>query len=205
MEDRNDFGELVFGAAEQATTTPVKPGLRALRENLYRTSFEIPADWKNLADPLPTRLDQWLFHIDPLEQGTKDGWHQPGLDESEWVKMSVPSFWAENQAIGKFEGDGWYRTTFPVPAEWKGRGLRLFFGSIDEQAWIYLNGRLVREHTESSEKKSYNELWEEPFTAEVPPAQLKYGEPNVLAVRVHNSTANGGIWRPVLGQAVPAK
>jgi hypothetical protein len=92
-----------------------------------------------------------------------------------------------------------------VPAEWKGRGLRLFFGSIDEQAWIYLNGRLVREHTESSEKKSYNELWEEAFTAEVPPAQLKYGEPNVLAVRVHNSTANGGIWRPVLGQAVPAK
>jgi hypothetical protein len=205
MEDRNDLGELVFSAAEQAAVTPVKPGLRALREELYRTSFEIPADWKNLADPLPTRLDQWLFHIDPLEQGTKAGWQQPGLDESEWVKMSVPSFWAENQAVGKFEGDGWYRTTITVPAEWKGKTLRLLFGSIDEQAWIYVNGNLVKEHTEASEKKSYNELWEEPFTAEIPPAQLKYGQPNVLAVRVHNSTANGGIWRPVLAHGVPAK
>ena len=36
-----------------------------------------------------------------------------------------------------------------------------------------------------------------PFVAEVKPDLLVYGGENVLTVRVHNSTANGGIWRPV--------
>jgi hypothetical protein len=34
---------------------------------------------------------------------------------------------------------------------------------------------------------------------------LKPGQPNVVAVRVHNSTANGGLWRPVLVQGVAGK
>ena len=54
-------------------------------------------------------------------------------------------------------------------------------------------------------KKSYADLWETPFTAELPAKLLKFGQPNVVAVRVHNSTANGGIWRPVLVQALPAR
>ena len=103
--------------------------------------------------------------------------------------------------VGNYQGYGWYRTTFKAPAEWKGKTVRLLFGAVDEQAWVYVNGRLVREHTEKSEGKSYNELWEAPFIAEVPSDQLELGKPNVLAVRVHNSKANGGIWRPVLGHA----
>ena len=74
-----------------------------------------------------------------------------------------------------------------------------------KQAWVYVNGQFVRKHSEKSEKKTFNELWETPFTVEISAALLKNGKPNVLAVRVHNSTANGGIWRPVLVQGVPAK
>ena len=48
-------------------------------------------------------------------------------------------------------------------------------------------------------------LWEEPLTAAVPPEGLNYGQVNVLVVRVQDSTANGGIWRPVLGHAVNPK
>jgi len=47
-------------------------------------------------------------------------------------------------------------------------------------------------------------LWKEPFSADVPPDGLNYGQANVLVVRVHNSTANGGIWRPVLGHSLTA-
>ena len=205
LEDRNDFGELAFAGAATAKTVgalPEKPSLQVWRDDYNRKSFEIPAEWKKLPGVLPAPLDKWLFHTDPLEQGIKSGWHQAGLNESEWVKMSVPSFWAENAAVGDYQGIGWYRTTLPLPADWQGRGLRLLFGSVDEQAWVYVNGQLVREHTEVSEKKSFNDLWEMPFIADVPAAFVKPGQPLVIAVRVLNAVANGGLWRPVLVQTV---
>jgi len=67
---------------------------------------------------------------------------------------------------------------------------------------LCVNGQLVREHTEKSERRSFAELWETPFIADVKPEQLQFGKPNVVAVRVHNSKANGGLWRPVLGHVV---
>lgn len=208
LEDRNDFGELVFAATAQASAAaalPAKHPLQVWRDDYNAKSFELPADWKKLPDLLPAPLGEWRFRTDPLEQGVKLGWHQPALDERDWVKMTVPSFWAENAAVGSFQGHGWYRTTVTLPAGWQGRGLRLLFGSVDEQAWVYVNGQLVREHSEQSEKKSFNDLWELPFIAEVPPSLLKSGQPNVVAVRVHNSTANGGLWRPVLVQSLAGK
>ena len=207
LDDRNDFGELAFTSASSAQTTTAPPArhpLQIWRADYNAKSFELPADWKQLPNLLPAPLGEWRFHTDPLDQGTKLGWHQPALDERDWVKMTVPSFWAENAAIGNFQGHAWYRTTVTLPAGWQGRGLRLLFGSVDEQAWVYVNGQLVREHSEKSEKKSFNDLWELPFIADVPASVLKPGQPVAIAVRVHNSTANGGLWRPVLVQGLRA-
>jgi hypothetical protein len=204
--DETSFAEIAFlvpGSGKDAQ--PAKHPLLKWREDYYRTTFEVPGEWKKLPQPLPAPLDTWLFRVDPLERGIKDAWHGLKVNEAEWQKARVPSFWAEIEDVGDYQGYAWYRTTFTAPAEWKGMTLRLLFGSVDEQAWVYVNGQLVREHTEKSEKRSYNELWETPFTAEVPPEQLEFGKPNVLAVRVHNSTANGGIWRPVFGHAVETK
>ena len=41
-----------------------------------------------------------------------------------------------------------------------------------------------------------------PFIADVPAAFVKPGQPLVIAVRVLNAVANGGLWRPVLVQTV---
>ena len=92
-----------------------------------------------------------------------------------------------------------------LPAEWQGKTLRLLFGSVDEQAWVYVNGQLVKQHTEETEGLGFEQLWEMPFTADVKPERLRFGENNVLVVRVHNAMANGGIWRPVLGHALETK
>ena len=202
VADRDAFAEFVFrGSGSGKAPQPAKNPLEKWREEYYRTTFEIPAEWKKLSDPSPLRLDTWLFRTDPIERGVKERWHATKVTEADWLPMRVPSFWAENADVGNYQGYGWYRTTFKLPAEWKGRTLRLLFASVDEQAWVYVNGRLVREHTEKSEGKPYGELWESPFTADVPPEHLEFGKPNVLTVRVHNSKANGGIWRPVLAHA----
>ena len=94
-------------------------------------------------------------------------------------------------------GNGWYRVAFALPPDWKGKGLRLMFAGVDEQAWIYLNDKLIGEHSESSEKKAFTALYDEPFIIEVPAEQLKASGPNQLCVRVHNQRGAGGIWRPV--------
>ena len=185
-----------------ADGTPKKNPTQAWRESY---PFEMPLEWKNMANPLPTPLNAWMFRRDPLDLGVKERWFGTDLSETEWSPMTVPSFWDENEAVGEYLGDAWYRITFKVPAEWKGKPLCLFFGSIDEQAWVYVNGVLVREHTIASEGKPVGSLWEDPFVAEVPPDKLKYGDNNVLAVRVNNSAGPGGIWRPVLGCAMEKK
>ncbi|MEW6512127.1 MAG: sugar-binding domain-containing protein [Bacteroidota bacterium] len=40
----------------------------------------------------------------------------------------------------------WYRTTFTLPAGWKGRRILLHFGAVDWEATVYLNGREVGTH-----------------------------------------------------------
>jgi hypothetical protein len=79
------------------------------------------------------------------------------------------------------------------------------FGSVDEQAWIYLNGSLVGEHTEKSEGKPFTALYDAPFIVDVPPDKLKIGGENVMYVRVSNQIKAGGIWRPVFGCAIEKK
>ncbi len=205
FEDRNDLGELAFASATaiKSAAVPEKHPMQVWRDDYNRKSFVIPPAWEKLTDLLPA--PQWVFRADPLEQGLKQGWQAPTLSAGDWVPIRVPSFWAENEGVGNIQGYGWYRTTLTLPANWQGRSLRLHFASVDEQAWVYVNGQLVREHSEKSEKKPFTDLWEMPFIAEVPANLLKPGQPNVVAVRVHNSTANGGIWRPVLVQGVAGK
>jgi hypothetical protein len=201
LDDLNDLGELAFPS--DAPDAPKKNALKETREALYRQTFLLPDDWKKLADPLPTPLGPWRFRKDLLEQGLAQRWQLPETATDDWTPIDVPSFWAENPAVGDFQGYGWYRTTFTIPMDWKGRSIRILFGAADEQAWVYVNGQLVREHTEKSERKPYTDLWELPFTAEVPAERLLLGKPNTLVVRVHNALANGGLWRPVLIHATP--
>jgi hypothetical protein len=182
-----------------ASTSP----LQAWRDEYNGKTGDIPAEWKTLSDPLPVPFGQWTFRKDPADQGLKESWFS--ADALEWIPVKVPAFWAETKAVGNYQGYGWYRTTFTVPEDWKGKSVRLLFSAVDEQAWIYVNGKLVREHTEKSEGKTINGLWEEAFTADVPSEIINYGKPNALAVRVNNSAGNGGIWRPVLVHAVVQK
>jgi hypothetical protein len=142
MDDRNDFGEFVFEAPNANAATSSKPvsatksALTELRKKLYATSFEQPTEWKKLKSTLQLGPDGWLFRADPLEAGLKDGWHRADASATEWLKMSVPSFWAETEAVGEYAGYGWHRTSFELPADWNGHRVRVLFGSIDEQAWV---------------------------------------------------------------------
>lgn len=150
--------------------------------------------------PPPAPWSEWRFRTDPENRGLDQGWQAVEFDAEEWKSIRVPAFWSHTWA-GNLVGYGWYRTTFMFPREWAGEPVHLTFGGVDEQAWVYVNGQFVGEHTVDSEKLPVGELWNRPFTIKVPAEQVKPGEENVLVVRVHNSRAEGGIHRAVSGGA----
>ena len=77
------------------------------------------------------------------------------------------------------------------------RTVTLHFGAVDEQAWVYVNGERVGEHTVESEGAGVGQLWDRPFAISVPPDKIRPGEDNLLAVRTHASVGASGIWKPV--------
>ncbi len=137
---------------------------------------------------------QWLLRTDPEDRGRTEGWARPDLDESQWRAVPVPAEWGETW-VGDYDGVAWYRVRFTVPAEAAGKRIVLRFGAVDEEAWVYLDGELVGEHTEASTGRTVHQIWDKPFDIELPGAVA--GQEHLLAVRVADATMAGGIYKPV--------
>ncbi len=151
-------------------------------------------------EKIPSPWGPWLFRTDPEEKGLHEEWYRFRVPEDAWREISLPEFWADTW-VGDFQGYAWYRTTFKLPVGWKDLPLHLEFGAVDEQAWVYVNGRAVGEHTTTSEKMPIGSLWDRPFSITVPADVLLSGEENVLVIRVHNAVSNGGIHKEISGHA----
>ncbi|MBT5606992.1 MAG: DUF4838 domain-containing protein [Lentisphaerae bacterium] len=197
--NRDALGVILFqaDAGKENAAAEVSPATR-WRLDYWKSTFRVPSKWKNLPEPLPAPLGPWLFRLDSIEKGVTEKWFRVDVNTDAWEPIEVPALWDEFK-WGRYEGQAWYRTAFTLPASWQGASLRLLFGSVDEEAWIFVNGELVGEHSSTSTGRSINELWEEPFEVSVASRLLKYDQANTLVVRVNNTKASGGIWRPVLG------
>jgi beta-galactosidase/beta-glucuronidase len=143
---------------------------------------------------VPVFPAEWLFRTDSQDQGQQQGWQRPDLDEAGWRAIPVGTNW-EKTWVGDYDGFAWYRARFTIPGDLAGKKLVLRFGGVDEQAWVYLNGELVGEHTTTSTGQTVHQIWDKPF--DLPLSNARTGQENVLAVRVHDSLAAGGIWKPV--------
>ncbi|MEA3403871.1 MAG: DUF4838 domain-containing protein [Armatimonadota bacterium] len=140
----------------------------------------------------------WRFAVDPENTGMERGWHQGDFDATGWEEQRSDlgmKGW-EDQGHPGYDGYAWYRQRIRVPAEAAATHHYLYFGAVDEQAWIYLDGRQVGEHTVKSTGRPVTELWKEPFLVDVS-GRLAGGGAVTLAVRVHDGEAMGGIWKPV--------
>ena len=143
---------------------------------------------------------KWRFRFDPDEVGEGDEWFNVHWSAESWTSLRTDTFW-EDQAPGReweaahdgddYDGLGWYRTTFELDAQYEGRNLVLFFGSVDEDAKIWLNGEPVADH-----KMDGPEGWKTPFTIDITD-QVRFGETNFLAVAVRDSSGKGGIYKRV--------
>ncbi len=127
--------------------------------------------------------------VGPLPErdgGLVDGlavWADPELDDSSWMRMSLPARWEEAGFEG-MDGVAWFRTSFELGAGDAAAGARLGLGTIDDSDIAWVNGREVG-RTELA--------WNRPRVYAVPDAVLHEGR-NVIAVRVEDTGGGGGIW-----------
>ena len=76
----------------------------------------------------------------------------------------------------------WYRRTFTVPGDWKGKRILLHFGAVDWEAEIFVNGESLGVH-----KGGYD-----PFSFDITRALKDGGGEQELVVRVYDPTDDYG-------------
>ena len=156
--------------------------------------FEQRLDLDSIAAvPLETT---WRFKTDPQKVGVEQEWFAPDAPESDWTPMRTDRSW-QSQGYEEYHGSAWYRIRFTMPEDFDTRKhLWLFFEAVDKEAYVYVDGTGVFEHTSASTGLPVEETWNTPFRMDARPL-LEPGREHVIAVRVDSQEFLGGIWRPV--------
>jgi beta-galactosidase len=146
----------------------------------------------------------WHFH-----RGGAQGAEVTDFDDSAWRVIDLPHDWsiedlpgtlspfephAVSQVSGGFTtgGTGWYRKSFIIPEDQRDKRICIRFDGVYMNADFWLNGEFLGNHP-----YGYTSFWFD-LTG-----KLKFGESNILAVKVMNEGLNSrwysgsGIYRHV--------
>jgi len=141
------------------------------------------------------KLDgMWRMKPDPGNKGVAEKWFEPAADRADWQAIAVPGWWESSGISGmsNYDGYGWYHCTFKIPPAWKDKAVVIHFDAIDDEAWVYVNGQFVGDHTLKNIPQPV--CWEQPFKFDITELIYRDGE-NSLVVRVNDVKLGGGIWK----------
>jgi hypothetical protein len=174
---------------------------KVINVNLNDSILEINK-WSRASGPLLTR---WSHEVSPDNE--LPDYPRPQMVRSEWQNLNglwdyciariedanSPSYQGKilvpfplesalSGVMKKLKPDEllWYRRTFRIPRKWRDRHVLLHFGSVDWQADVFVNGKLMNRH-----KGGYD-----PFSIDITDA-LETGEEQELVVRVLDPTDLG--------------
>ncbi|HJN16166.1 MAG TPA: beta galactosidase jelly roll domain-containing protein, partial [Armatimonadota bacterium] len=165
--------------------TGATPAAGAAPETVEEKTFgHLWDDYEDLGS-LPN--EGWAFRTDPNDIGERNGWHEPRYNDSRWRLVEIGNWWEPQR--GDYDGTAWYRRSIELPDAVEGRDAYLWFGAVDESAWVYLDGALIGEHDVGEDG------WDKRFRIQLPPS-VKPGR-HVLVVKVLDRTLKGGIWKPI--------
>lgn len=125
---------------------------------------------------------------------------KPEFDDKKWQPVNLPMPWEEHSNYTEDNVYGWYRNAVVIPKEWEGRPVRLLLGQIDDADQTFFNGQQIGSGGHMPEdKEGYESAAFKMRSYTVPPELIKYGEPNILSVRVFDELGNGGMAKGPLG------
>ena len=118
----------------------------------------------------------WRFLL-----GDAKGAEATAFDDSRWEIVCAPHIdrLEPSEASGgrNYQGVCWYRKHFTVPEDMAGKQVLVHFEAIMGKQWVYVNGRLVKEHL-----GGYL-----PITVDLTKEGVKAGDQCLIAVKADNS------------------
>ena len=108
--------------------------------------------------------------------------------------IPVPGGWNEidPEGLGSYDGFAWYLLPIMIPDDWPVEDLALDLGSIDDADEAFINGELIG--STGGMPPRARTAWQSRRQYTVPARLVTPGKTQLLAVRVHDSGGNGGIW-----------
>lgn len=148
-----------------------------------REMIPLDADWRfhrgDLTGALGRPITAWRWKADDRGEALAKRMAAPDLKTDDWQQARP----GQDVFHGR-RGFAWFRTVLPHgPA----RRPMVFFDSVDDNATVYLNGKLLARH----------QGWNSAFEVPLGDAWSAQG-PNVLAVLVQNTDGPGGIGQVTL-------
>ncbi|MEJ5352497.1 MAG: glycoside hydrolase family 2 TIM barrel-domain containing protein [Melioribacteraceae bacterium] len=130
---------------------------------------------------------QWKFC-----KGNSSLWKSPEYDDRLWEVVTLPSTWEKHSNYTQDNVYGWYRREFVVPADLQGKDIIINVGKIDDADETYFNG--VKVGGMGSFPLHYTTAWDAIRRYIIPHELIRYGEKNIIAVRVFDGIMGGGIY-----------
>ncbi len=121
----------------------------------------------------------------------------PAFDDSGWAVTTVPTSDGHEGQYDDYDGYGWFRRSFVLPAAANGLNLVLSAGYLDDADEVFLNGVLVGKSGEFPPDS--DSQWFERRLYPIPSEALRYGQENVIAVRLNDFSGGGGWYKGPVG------
>jgi fructan beta-fructosidase len=170
--------------------TRIKSGNR-MKKNIkfFLISFLFVTACQQSKSPVTIDLsNNWRFSPDEDNIGILENWYSIHFDDSKWAVIDAGKSW-EDQGYPDLDSFGWYRKFVEIPVELKGQDIWLKFGGVNDNCELFINGESVglfgKSNISVATKLSIMETTN----------YIKYGEANLIAVRVNDWGNSGGLWR----------
>ena len=126
--------------------------------------------------------------------GDDPAYADPAFDDSAWTPIAVPG---DGTPFADYDGFGWYRLSFDLPAEASGANLVASLGFLDDVDEAFLNG--VKIGSSGVMPPNAKSQWFEKRLYPIPAAAPVFGGENTLAVRLYDMSGGGGWYQGPVG------
>lgn len=136
----------------------------------------------------PEKINEdWKFILNEQHEG-----QAVALDDSRWQRVTLPHDWSVKGQLSPTlasctgylpGGIGWYRKTIDIPSDRQGQKIYIYFEGVYNRSEVFLNGTSLGKRPSGYISFMFDAT---PY--------IKYGEENVIAVRVDHSQSADSRW-----------